>query len=431
MSNRLPPEYRELLRGPTRRFYIGTFVSAFGTGLVLSQGVIYVRDVRHLSLWFALGLQAFAAVVAFASSPIGGWLTDRLGPIRPMILGVTIAMGGMVIYAFATSETMFVASIVLTSIGGAGLWGPSSVLLTRMVPEESRTNAYGLNFQLLNLGIGFGALVSALFVNIQVPATYTHLYLSNAGLTLLDVIILATLWRYGKAVTGAEQPVSEFEIVEKTIEEEGWREVLRDRRLIRYISAAMVLMICGYGSIESGFSYFIVNVAHLSVHFVGITFFFNTTTIVVAQLFALRYVNGRRRTKVMGLVGTLWALSWLFTASAVLLPKYGALAVLCIATTIFAVGETIWQPVSAALVNELAPEHLRGRYNSAAGLTWTVSGGVAPIVTALFVVFGLGALWPLVVAGGAFGGGLMAVSLRHSLTPKEDGITEVVPAVTA
>jgi len=51
---------------------------------------------------------------------------------------------------------------------------------------------------------------------------------------------------------------------------------------------------------------------------------------------------------------------------------------------VFALGETMLSPVGPALVNEIAPEHLRGRYNAAAGLAWGVSGTLAPAITALY-----------------------------------------------
>jgi len=42
------------------------------------------------------------------------------------------------------------------------------------------------------------------------------------------------------------------------------------------------------------------------------------------------------------------------------------------------------QPVGSALVNDIAPEHLRGRYNAAAGLSWGVSARWRPPSTALY-----------------------------------------------
>ena len=135
--------------------------------------------------------------------------------------------------------------------------------------------------------------------------------------------------------------------------------MLRDRRLRSYVVAAVVLMIGGYGSQEAGYSLFVVNNLHLSVHVIGVIFFFNTTTIVCSQLWVLNRIEGKSRTKVMASVALLWFVFWVILDAALALPKALAIVSLCVAMVVFAVGETMLSPVGAALVNEIAPEHLR------------------------------------------------------------------------
>ena len=53
------------------------------------------------------------------------------------------------------------------------------------------------------------------------------------------------------------------------------------------------MMLGGYGSLDAGFSLFVVNNLHLSVHAIGVMFFFNTSTIVLAQLWVLNRLFGR------------------------------------------------------------------------------------------------------------------------------------------
>jgi MFS family permease len=77
-------------------------------------------------------------------------------------------------------------------------------------------------------------------------------------------------------------------------------------------------------------------------------------------------------------VALLWFIFWVILDAALALPKALAIVSLCVAMVVFAVGETMLSPVGGALVNEIAPEHLRGRYNAAAGLAWGASGTLAP-----------------------------------------------------
>jgi MFS family permease len=172
----------------------------------------------------------------------------------------------------------------------------------------------------------------------------------------------------------------------------------------------------------------VVNNLHMSVHIIGVMFFFNTSTIVGAQLYILNRIQGRSRARVMATAGVLWSSFWLILFISLHLPAVLAVISICAAMAIFAVGETMMSPIGPALVNELAPEHLRGRYNAASGLTWALSGSLAPAITAFFFSVNWGNYWPLFVGGASLCGSFLMLRLRRRLTAREDG-TEAVPEV--
>lgn len=409
----VPADFRSSITRPLRRYYTGTFVSCMGQGLTLSLFVIYLHNVRGFSTDFATLLLSAAAFVGIGSSPIWGSVTDRFGPVRVIMVAVVADAASLILWAHAHTELhAALAAMLLALFGGAG-WGPSSTLLSRIVPAAQRQRAFGFNFMLVNLGIGFGGLVSASIVDLHHPESFVILYTFNAGITLLGGLIVLTLRRYGG-------PIKEHRDDEQ-LRKEGWREVLQDRRLRRYVFAAVVLMIGGYGSQEAGFSLFVVNNLHLSVHVIGVIFFFNTTTIVCSQLWVLNRIEGRSRTRVMATVALFWLVFWVILDTALALPKGLAVVSLCVAMVIFALGETMLSPVGPALVNEIAPEHLRGRYNAAAGLAWGVSGTLAPAITALYFGDHVGNWWPLGTGLTALVGGFLMLRLRRLLSAGEDG----------
>ena len=409
----VPADFRRGITGPLRRFYAATFVAAMGSGLTYSLFVIYLHNVRGFPIDFATLLLSAAAIVGICSSPGWGTFTDRFGPLRVIIFSVVADAASLILWAHAHTETQAtLAALLLALFGGAG-WGASSTLLARVVPAEYRQRAFGFNFMLLNLGIGFGLLVSASIVDLHDPGSFVILYTFNAAVTLLGGLIVLTLHRYGG-------PIEELRD-DATLRAEGWREVLRDRRLRHYVLAAVVLMIGGYGSQEAGYSLFVVNDLKLPVHVIGIIFFFNTTTIVCSQLWILNRIDGKSRTKVMAAVAVIWFFFWVILDSALALPKVLAIVSLCVAMIVFAVGETMLSPVGPALVNDIAPEHLRGRYNAAAGLAWGLSGTLAPAITALYFNEHLGNWWPLGTGLSALVGGALMLRLRHLLSPSEDG----------
>lgn len=413
----VPVDFRSSIRGPLRRFYLCTFIGCVGSGLTLSLFVIYLHNVRGFSTTFATLLLALSAVVALASAPLWGTLTDRFGPIRVILFVYSADAVVLVFWALAhTREQATLTALLIAVFGGAG-WGPASTMLSRLVTPEHRQRAFGVNFLLVNLGIGFGALVSASVVDIQRPDTFVALYIFNAGVTVVAALYYLTLRKHGG-------PIAEFhDDPVKSVE--GWREVMKDHRLVRYVIAAIFLMIGGYGSLDAGLSLFVVNNLKISVHAIGIIFFFNTSTIVLVQLWVLNRIQGKSRTRVMGVVAAFWFLFWLILETTLALPAGASIAMLCLAMVVFAIGETMLQPVGSALVNDIAPEHLRGRYNAAAGLSWGVSGTLAPAITALYFSVHLSNWWPIGTGLTALVGGFMMMDLRRHISASADGRVEV------
>ena len=409
----IPPDFRSEVRGPLRRLYLATTINCFGNGMAFSVFVVYLHNIRGFSITFSTLLLGISAIVGLCISPLWGTLIDRVGPgiIGPLAFGFS-AIGLVLWTGVHTKLEAIIVSLIITIFEGAG-WGPGMVMMTRLVSEEHRQRAYGVNFMMVNLGIGMGLLVSASIASLNHPASFTVLYLFDAAVTLVAGLIFVTLIRHGKPI---HQEVEQGEI------KQGWSTVLRDRRLLLYTGASLVLILGGYGSVDVGLSLFVVNNLHLSVHVIGITFFFNTLTIVFGQLWVLNKIEGKSRTKAMALVGVLWFIFWAVLGGSLAVPAVVAVVALCATQILFAIGETILQPAGSAIVNEIAPEHLRGRYNAAAGTAWGISGTLAPAITGIYYALDLGNWWPIGMGLTALIGSGLMLRLRHQLTPSEDGV---------
>ena len=415
LNTLVPRDFRNAITPELKRYFLGTVLGCTGNGLTFSMFVIYVHNVRHFSIWFASMLLVLGAVAGLLCSPIIGILVDKFGPVLVLVPSLVLEAISLVVWAYAHTFEGLIASNLIIAVTGGAFWGPGSTLLSRLIDKEYRQRAFGINFMFVNLGIGLGGLIAASIVDLHHTFSFTVLYLLNAATALGIAVVFTTLWKYGKrdvsAATTEEQ------------EEEGWGNVLRDKRLIRYVTASLILMLGGYGSQEAGFSLFVVNNLKIPVHVIGIMFFCNTTTIIASQLFITNLVENKSRTRVMAVAGLLWFSFWIILFAALRMPEVLAVISICIGMGIFAIGETLINPVGSALINEIAPEHLRGRYNAASGLTWGVSSMVAAAFTSILFSSHLGSWWPLFIGSASLGGSLMMLSLRKSLTPKEDGRT--------
>ena len=183
--------------------------------------------------------------------------------------------------------------------------------------------------------------------------------------------------------------------------EGGWRDVLRDGALLRFAVAGLMMLTFGYGNIDAGLSLCITSSVGLDEHFIGVIVAAHTMVIVAMQPVVIGLIRGRSRTRMLGGVGVLWASSWLLFGAAAAAPAtWAAVGVLIVAISVFAIGETLWSPVAPALLNDLAPEHLRGRFNAFQSILWGVSGALGPLITGAFLAAGGFGPWPVRSARG-------------------------------
>jgi MFS family permease len=102
----------------------------------------------------------------------------------------------------------------------------------------------------------------------------------------------------------------------------------------------------------------------------------------------------------------------------------GRLAVLAIVVGLglFGLGETLWAPLAPAIVNDLAREDMRGRYNALQGMTWTVGSIVGPAMAGLLIGHGHPHVWVLCVVAGTALAAVLFLGLRRHLSDAQDGL---------
>jgi hypothetical protein len=256
------------------------------------------------------------------------------------------------------------------------------------------------------------------------------IYFGDATSYLVPIAILLSMPAVGRRVATSTS--------ESTASGGGYATVLRDGRFLRFLIFGLVITTAGYAQIEVGFTGFSTVVAEVPARVVGWAFAGNTLLIVLAQLFVLRWLEGRSRTRALALVGVIFASSWLILALAGLAgqghlggsagPTLAAIGVVA-CSVVFAMGETLLSPVMPAITNALATDEVRGRYNALGSMIHGVSGIVGPVVAGPLIGAGRAPVWVVLVVGGSLVASVLALRLRHRLTPAQDGrAVEAPPA---
>jgi MFS family permease len=178
----------------------------------------------------------------------------------------------------------------------------------------------------------------------------------------------------------------------------SYRDVLRDRLFLGLWALNFTFVAAGY-SLLNLLPPFVRDHGDLNERQIGVVFFFNTITIVLAQLPLSRWIEGRRRMRALALMPLLWAVAWLgIDATGYWLEATTAFVFVTFFVIVFGIGECFHGPAHQALVGELGTERLRGRYFALHSMSWGLGGTVGPAVGGLILAEAPFALWPLAAA---------------------------------
>ncbi|MEV4815445.1 MFS transporter [Micromonospora tulbaghiae] len=405
-------------RPEARRILLGTLFSAVGRGLTLPFLFIYLTDVRGLTDTRAGLVIGWFGAVTLALSPLAGTFIDRFGARRVVLPCLVIEAIGTGSLALVDSTASAFGVMTLVAVGSSAIWAGQNTILASLTGDGERQRVFGLNFALLNLGIGTGGLISGAVVDVARPITFEVIYLLDAVSYLTPALILLSLPHVGRrpaVATGAKADGRRTG---------GYLTVLRDRPFRRLVIFGLVLTTCGYAQIEVGFAAYSVRVVEVTPRVVAWALAANTVMIVLSQLLVIRRLEGRSRTRALATVGAVFAGAWLVLGAAGVVGSGNAvLAALGVVacSAIFGFGETMLSPVMPALTNALATDELRGRYNAMSSMIFGISGVVGPVTAGPLIGAANGRVWVAVVVGGCLAASVLALSLRPLLTAAQDG----------
>jgi MFS family permease len=381
---------------PVWLLQLGGVMNSFGNGVVLPFLVIYLHDVRGFGLGVSGLVVATSAAAQVTAGVLAGPLVDRLGP-RPVLAGGLIMQAvGFGLFPLVRSPWHAFALIAIEGAGSAGFWPSQSTLIARLTPAARRHAAYAQQRVTMNLGIGLGGLTGGLIAGVSSPGSFTVLFVIDAATFLAYVAVLAVI------------PSPPVEAHAAEAHPASYAAVVRDRVFVGLWTLNFLFVTAGY-SLFNLVPPFARDHAHVSEHQIGVFFFVNTAVIVIVQLPISRALEGRRRLRALALMPALWIVAWLLLDGGVYwFNGTAAFATATLALAIFGVGECFHGPAHQALVAEIAPDHLRGRYFAVHSLSWGLAGTVGPAVGGFILAWRPFALWPLasLVCFAAAGGAL-------------------------
>jgi MFS family permease len=359
----------------------GGLANMFGNGVIGPFLIIYLHNVRGLSLGMAGLVVASGAAAALFSGFVAGAFADRLGPRVVLSTALVLSAIAFALFPLIRETWHAFALNLLVGVGTGAFWPSQSTLLSSLTPPERRHSAFAQQRMTMNVGFALGALVAGAIARTDEPSTFTFLFLLNAVTFLVFVAVLQFL------------PAPRHR--EAHHEPGRYKDVLRHRIFISFILLNVILIGGGIAVMSELLPPFAKNTAHVSEPAIGVIFFVFSAGVALGQLPVVKLVEGRRRLRGLALMSVIWAGSFIaVTAGGAWLTGSEAAVVFGLAVGVFALAECLHGAIYAPLVVDLAEPRLLGRYMALSSFSWQLGFFVGPAIGGFVLQHEPLALWP-------------------------------------
>ncbi|EJQ41876.1 hypothetical protein IEE_04366 [Bacillus cereus BAG5X1-1] len=306
----------------------------------------------------------------------GGYVGDRLGRKKVMIIGqsiqvVSIACMGIANSDYVDSPWLTFVFMLVNSLG-SGLMNPATeAMLIDVSTPENRKVMYSINYWAINLSIAIGAIFGGLlFENYRLQLFIV--------LTLVAVITLYVMAVYMEEVYVARKTVEKKNVLKDMAD--SYKVVMKDRAFLIFCAASICTL-----SLEFQINNYLgvrLQKEFETVHFLfgnGFTFDLtgirmlswisaeNTILVVLCSALLIKMLKSFNDLKIL-YVGL-----FIYTIGFTILGTSNSLWILLIAGLFQTVGEMMYVPVRQSIMADMVPNEARGSYMAINGMVFQVA----------------------------------------------------------
>lgn len=200
----------EVVRGHGGLFlYVVVLMTAFNFFSHGTQDLYptYLQAQRNLPTHTVGTIAIIANLGAIVGGILSGFLSQRLGRRRAIILATMIALPIIPLWSFSTSLVLIALGAFLMQITVQGAWGVVPVHLNELSPDEVRATFPGFAYQLGNLFASANAVIQAGFAQSR-GGDYAMALAVVAAAAAVSIALLTAVGReaYGVQFGGGEPP---------------------------------------------------------------------------------------------------------------------------------------------------------------------------------------------------------------------------------
>ena len=378
---------------PAWVLYAGSFVNRFGSFVTVFL-VLYLVDSGFPVAQAGLAASSYG-VGSLASATVGGYLADRLGRRRT----IALSMFGAAAAALLLSQARGLGPIIaLTALFGllSELQRPaSSALLADVVPEGRRLPAFAGYRLAINAGYAFGPAVAGYLAE----RSFFLLFLGEALTSaVLGVVALVALPEGVRSRASDER------------RGESVRAIAADHRFVLFLFATVL---AAFVYMQSGATLPLhVRASGLGTTTYGWLISLNGLLIVALEFPLIGVTRRFAAPPVIAAGVVLTGIGFALTGTA------HTVMLLALTVVIWTFGEMVAAPVGNAYVADLAPLHLRGRYQGAYSLTFALGFVLAPAIGTRLFAWSPTGLWVTCAVLGVVSAALILGGPRRRVRPE-------------
>jgi MFS family permease len=370
-AGRLATWWANTSRGLPQPFWYllaGTFVNRMGQ-MVTPFLALYLSGPRDFSPSVVGVVLACLGAGAFASQPVGGYLADQVGRRATLVIGMVATAISFMLLAAVRDLALIAVAAALSGLA-VDLYRPAvSAMIADLVAPEHRPRAFALVYWVINLGVAFAGVTGGL--------------LAERSFWLLFVLDAATCLAFAALIA---RKVPETRPPRDPSRPAGYAQALGDRLLVGLSASTLLGAIVYMQSLVT--LPLAVEADGLGPDAFGLIYAVNPIVVIVAQVFVLRILDRIAGVRILVVALVVMGVGFGMTAFASTVPMFALTVV------VWTLGEVGFNAVGPALIADIAPADLRGRYNGVVGMAYGAAALLGPLFgTRLFEDYGENVLW--------------------------------------
>lgn len=353
-----------------------TLINRAGT-MVLPFVALYARQELRVSTGDAGLVLAFYGIGALISSPFSGRLSDKIGPLKMMIISLLSTGLFLFLYSVVTDFKMFLALSFVWAILNEAFRPASMSFISSEIAPERRKTAFALNRLAINLGMSIGPVIGGILSTINFSLLF---YVDGITSLAAGSFLFFSHFQSRQTMVKESETKDQDEVIVKI-------SVFKNKKFIYFLFALIPVEIVFFQHIGA-LPLFIVNELGFSNAVFGYLVAVNTVLIIFVEV----PLNDAMRS---------WA-NWKSLAFGSMLSGigFGLLSFLheippiVLLIIIWTFGEMILFPASGDYVANISPEKQRGEYMGYFQMSFSFSFMVGPWLGAeMLEQFGSFSLW--------------------------------------